>query len=101
MTPEAAKGVRAKFWIVPPEAASHMSRVRKDWTIMPVDHAYATGFLQPKVGVLVIPKDFSAETSEMFEKWVTSAYLEYKLCVNWNALCYMALEGLAYQGYVV
>lgn len=101
MTPEYAKRVRAKFWIIPPEAASHMNRVRKDWVLMPVDHAYATGFLQPKVGVLVIPKDFSAETSEMFEKWVTSAYLEYKLYVNWDAICYMALEGLAYQGYVV
>jgi hypothetical protein len=101
MTPEAAKRIRAKFWIVPPEAVAHMSKVRKDWTLMPVDHAYAIGFLKPKVGVLVIPKEFSAETNEMFEKWTTSAYLEYKLYIDWNAICYMALADLTYQGYVV
>lgn len=101
LTPEEAKSLKAKFWIVPPEAAPHMLRVRKDWTIMPVDQAQGMGFLGSRVGVLVVPKEFSAETNEMFEKWMVSAHLEYKLYVSWDTLCCMALEGLAYQGYVV
>jgi hypothetical protein len=99
--PESTRCWRARFWVAPPEAVAPLGRLRPDWTVMPVDQAYVIGLNKPKVGVLIVPETFGAETNEMFEKWTTSAHLEFKLYVDWDALVYMAVTGLEYQGQVV
>ncbi len=87
------------FWIVPPEAISVLGG--RNLTLMPVDGAPFTGFLDTKVGTLVIPEQFGAETNELFEKWTTSAHLEFKLQVDWSIVDCMNVTGLEYQAIMV
>lgn len=105
LTAENTRDWKARFWIVPPEAMAHMNRTRPDWNFLPValtvDKTYFVGLLHSKVGILVIPEQFGAETNEMFEKWTTSAHLDFQLYVDWSAFCYHAISGMTYQGHVV
>lgn len=87
------------FWIVPPEAVPVLRG--RGSLLMPVDRAPFTGFFGPKVGVLVLPEQFGAETNEMFERWTTSAHLDFRLQMDWSVVGCMNVTGLEYQAHVV
>lgn len=91
--------LRKGFWIVPPEAISALKG--RGSTLMPVDRVKPTGFFAPKVGTLVLPEEFGAETNEMFERWTTSVHLNFRLQMDWSVVGCMDITGLAYQGIVV
>lgn len=95
---EAVK-LRKGFWVVPPEAIAPLRGQGSEF--LPVDRAHFMGMFAPKVGILVVPEVFGAETNEMFEKWTTSASLDFKLWVDWSVIGCMNVTGLAYQGHVV
>jgi len=90
---------KATFWVAPPEAVTPLRRLRPNWNIMPAGE-YTIGFIKPKVGLLVLPDDFGAETQELFDKWTAGMHLEFKLWIDWKAICYCALTGLEHQGVV-
>lgn len=90
---------KATFWVAPPEAVGPLRRIRPDWIILPAG-SYTIGFIAPKVGKLVLPEEFGAETLEMFDKWTASSHLDFKLWIDWKTICYCALTDLAYQGVV-
>jgi len=89
----------ATFWVAPPEAVGPLRRLRPNWTILPSGE-HTIGFIKPKVGTLVLPSDFGAETLELFDQWTASMHLDFKLWIDWKAICYCPLTGLAHQGVV-
>ena len=90
---------KATFWVAPPEAVGLFRRIRPDWMILPAGE-HSIGFLQPNAGTLVLPSDFGAETLELFDKWTASSQLDFKLWIDWKAVCYCPLTGLEHQGII-
>lgn len=92
--------IQCRYWIVPPEAMSHLRQISGDLAFIPVDGAPFTGLYKSKVGFLVIPDQFGAGTTEMFDKWTVEGRLEFKLFLDPEALCVLDVQGIPYQAQV-
>ena len=91
----------ADFWVAPPELVSPFRRMNPKLIIIPVDRTRVIGFLKPKVGTIVVPETFGAESHEMFERWVAVANLDYKVWLDPKAITCLAISNIEYQGTVV
>lgn len=89
----------APFWVAPPELVTPFRRLDPKLTVLPVDRALPIGFTKPKVGIIVVPESFSAESHEMFERWEAVANLDYKVWVDWGKVTCLAVQ-VEYQGVV-
>jgi hypothetical protein len=94
-------GDRAWFWIAPPELVGLLHKIKPELMVLPAVGAELVGFLKPKVGQLFLPKDFGAEHHEANDSWEVKGELHYRLLVDWEAVKYLSVDGIEYQGQVV
>jgi hypothetical protein len=86
------------LWVVPPEAVPLLADQGR--TLLPVDGAPFIRLTEKRVGTLFIPEQFGVETSELFEKWTTSARLEFKVEIDWDLIECLNVTGLEYQAHI-
>lgn len=105
ITPAAMAG--KSFWVTPPELMGDLFRLRpkglKSVTLMPVDGSKLIGFRDgsSKVGVIVLPESFGAESHELFDRWEAVANLEYKLWYDPMEVFCVQMPKLEYQAHTV
>lgn len=89
-----------QFWVSPPDTLKHLRRVDPTTTVMPVVGAQLIG-LKGKVGAIVVPKEFSVSSHELFDRWETHSALEVRLWIDWSAITVLTLRNVALDGLVV
>lgn len=89
-----------QFWVSPPDTLKHVRRVDPTTTVMPVVGAQLIG-LKGKVGAIVVPKEFTVSSHELFDRWETHSALEVRLWIDWSKVTVLALRNVALDGYVV
>ena len=99
------------FWVTPPELMARLHRVNAKlssnakFSLMPCDGAKLLGFsfqlVPTKVGILVVPETFGAESHELFDRWEAVANLSYKVWYDPKAVTCLNMPSLEYQASVV
>lgn len=90
------------MWVVSPDALQLVRELsEKQVTLMPVEGAYPLGLSNRRVGVLVLPESFSAESRELFNRWETAAILEFSLWVDWSAIRVLRISDVPLEPEVV
>jgi hypothetical protein len=89
------------FWILPPGAIPVVRQIMPKAQVLPVVGSCCIGFPEDIVGKITVPKSFSAESHEIWDRWEVVGNLPYTMKVDLCHLRTLIISGIGADAHLV